>query len=198
MGERQPEVAGDLKSGAEEDLAPPVEVLVVCGPAGVGKTTVANEVSEQLKLAQIEHAVIDTDALDQVHPWPLPGLPPEELSRRNFAAVWGNFAQIGHRRLILTGVFVDLEVELAWITSVVPTRKVTVVRLRADASTLESRVHRGEIGSAVADQLRRTMAQVEAIVDPPGTIMVDTSSASVTDAAAEILGLVGWRPEPAK
>jgi hypothetical protein len=75
------------------------------------------------------------------HPWPPPGLPPEELSRRNFAAVWENSAQ-----------------------------------------------HRRAIGSAAEDQLRRTMAQVEAIVDPPGTITVDTSSASVTDAAAEILG----------
>jgi len=169
-----------------------VELLVVCGPAGVGKTTVANEASEQLKLAGIEHAVIDTDALDQVHPWPPPGLQPQELSRRNLVAVWENFAQIGHRRLIVTGVFVDVEAELAWITSVVPARQVTVVRLRAGASTIEARVRHREIGSAAENQLRRTRAQVATIADPPDTITMDTSSASVSEVAREILGIAGW------
>jgi hypothetical protein len=45
-----------------------IEVLVISGPAAVGKTSVANELSAQLRAADIAHAVIDTDALDDVYP----------------------------------------------------------------------------------------------------------------------------------
>jgi molybdopterin-guanine dinucleotide biosynthesis protein len=41
-----------------------IEVLVISGPAAVGKTSVTNELSAQLRAADIAHAVIDTDALD--------------------------------------------------------------------------------------------------------------------------------------
>jgi adenylylsulfate kinase-like enzyme len=43
------------------------DVLVIAGPAGVGKTCTANEVSQQLRAAGVAHAVVDTDALDDVY-----------------------------------------------------------------------------------------------------------------------------------
>ena len=45
-------------------------MLVISGPAAVGKTSVANEVSAQLRAADIAHGAIDTDALDDVYPVP--------------------------------------------------------------------------------------------------------------------------------
>ena len=61
---------------------------MISGPAGVGKTSVANEVSAQLRAADIAHAVIDTDALDDVYP-----VPDEQwrLTERNLASVWLSF-----------------------------------------------------------------------------------------------------------
>jgi molybdopterin-guanine dinucleotide biosynthesis protein len=62
-----------------------MEVLVIAGPAGVGKTTVANEVSAQLRRANVAHAVVDTDVLDDVFP-----VPDEQwrVTEQNLAAVW--------------------------------------------------------------------------------------------------------------
>ena len=174
-----------------------VEVLIVCGPAGVGKTSVVNEVAEQLKRAGLDHAVIDTDALDQVHPWPPPGLAPSELSRRNLAAVWRNFRAIGHRRLILAGVFVDLPLEIAWITDAVHPDRVTAVRLTATEEELEARVRQREIGSAADAQLRRTFQQARAIAAESRALTIDTTGESVAGVARLVLGAAGWL-EPAE
>jgi hypothetical protein len=172
------------------------DVLIVCGPAGVGKTTVVNEVAEQLKRAGLDHAVLDTDALDQVHPWPPPGLAPYELSRRNLEAVWRNLEDIGHRRLVLAGVFVDVASEVAWIADVVRPDRITVVRLRADERELELRVRRREIGSLADDQLRRTLVQARAIDDHSPAITIDTTAQTVEAVARDVLRAAGWL-EPA-
>ena len=42
----------------------PPEVLLLTGAAGVGKSTVSWEVSEELKRRGLAHAVIDTDGVD--------------------------------------------------------------------------------------------------------------------------------------
>lgn len=43
-------------------------VLVISCPAGVGKSSVAHEISLQLQAAKIDHALIDTDELDRMFP----------------------------------------------------------------------------------------------------------------------------------
>ncbi|OKI02039.1 hypothetical protein A6A06_13110 [Streptomyces sp. CB02923] len=170
---------------------PTTKILVLCGAAGVGKSTTAYEVSHQLGRADVPHALLDTDQLDQVHPWPPSGLGPSELSRRNLAALWTNLAGVGHTRLILTGVFVALAEELAWIVDAVPGADVTSVRLTADVPTLEHRVRRREIGSGAADQLARTLRQHEALghPEPPGTTVIDTTGRAVTSVASEVVGV---------
>jgi Ni2+-binding GTPase involved in maturation of urease and hydrogenase len=45
------------------DLEAPVPVLVVTGPVGVGKTSVAEEIFDQLAARDVPHAVVDLDAL---------------------------------------------------------------------------------------------------------------------------------------
>lgn len=39
----------------------PVEILVISGPVGVGKSATAYEVSHQLQAAGIGHALLDSD-----------------------------------------------------------------------------------------------------------------------------------------
>ncbi len=48
-----------------------VRVLLVTGPVGVGKTTVALEASDLLEAAGVPHAVIDVDALSWCYPTPV-------------------------------------------------------------------------------------------------------------------------------
>lgn len=63
------------------------DVLLICGAAGVGKSSVAREISLQLERSGVPHALIDTDELDRIYP--VPGDLPA-VTERNLWAVWGN------------------------------------------------------------------------------------------------------------
>ncbi|MBY3193601.1 MULTISPECIES: nucleoside-triphosphatase [Rhizobium] len=50
-----------------------MQIVLVTGPAGVGKSTLCWEMSAQLAAEGVAHAVIETDELDRVFPRPKPG-----------------------------------------------------------------------------------------------------------------------------
>jgi broad-specificity NMP kinase len=167
-------------------------VAVICGTAGVGKTSVAVELSLLLATADVAHALIGTDELDRVHPWPPPGWASSDLSERNLAALWSTYAGLGQTRLVLCAVMVDVPRELTWIARAVPGAAFTVFRLAADGATLEERVHRRELGSGAAAQLERTLRYAAAIDDPDDVIRIDTTELDVTTVARRILERLAW------
>ncbi|PWI42238.1 hypothetical protein CK485_20825 [Streptomyces sp. ICBB 8177] len=173
-----------------------MDALVICGAAGVGKTSTAHEVSRRLAAGGLAHALVDRDELDRVHPWPLPGLPEWEAARRNLAAMWATYAGLGHHRLVLCGVFADLRQELRWIAEAVPDAAVTVVRLTAPRDVLAFRVRRHGVGGGTRDRLRRSERQQEEIAatDPPGTLVVDTANLPVGAVADRLIAL--WPAVP--
>ena len=68
-----------------------LEGLLIGGRAGVGKTTVGWEVSAQLRAAQIAHALVEGDNLDQVHP-----APPDDPARTKITRPLCRCARHGH------------------------------------------------------------------------------------------------------
>jgi predicted kinase len=174
-----------------------VHLLVISGPAGVGKSTTGWEVSAQLETAGVAHAILDGDELDRVVPVPAGVNARAELCRRNLAGLWSNFAALGHNRLIVAGVFVDLPADLAWIRAAVPGASIVTVRLLASAATLRKRLDRREIGPGKADQMARTLDQAARIwaQSEPGVAVIDTDDRSVTEVAALVLARSGWVPQ---
>jgi adenylylsulfate kinase-like enzyme len=168
-----------------------VDVLVICGAAGVGKSSTAREVSRRLAADSMAHAVLDCDELDRIHPWPVPGLPPWEMARRNLAAVWANYADLGHNRLMLTGVFADLRQELPWIAEAVPAAAFTVVRLTAGLDVLRERARRQRFRGRAEGQLDVAKRQLEeiALSDPPGTLVVDTGGVGIREVVDRVIAL---------
>jgi adenylylsulfate kinase len=81
-----------------------VRTLLITGPVGVGKTTVAEAIGDQLSKTGTPHAVVDLDWLSKC--WPAPSSDPFhfELQLRNLRAVTRNCAKAGARRLVLAGV----------------------------------------------------------------------------------------------
>ena len=167
---------------------------MICGAAGVGKSTVAWEIGRQLQIGDVRHAMIDTDELDRVFPQPEPLSELNALNRKNLKALWENFAALGQSRLILCGVFIDLDANLSWISESLENADIAVVRLAASDEALRKRIETREIGSGREDQLRRTLAQARALrkKTTDRAFVVETDGRSPEEIAQEILGVIGW------
>jgi predicted ATPase len=86
----------------------PTEVVFIGGRSGVGKSSVAAEASRILARAEVRHAVIEGDTLDQAYPEPWrEGI---DLAERNFSAIWANYRAIGYSRVIFTNTVSVLQV----------------------------------------------------------------------------------------
>jgi HSP20 family molecular chaperone IbpA len=169
-----------------------VPVLVVTGPVGVGKTSVASELSELLDQAGVAHALVDVDSLR----WCYPRRPDDpfrvKLAMKNLAAIWLNFQAAGADRLVLVDV-IESRAELSRIAAAVPGADVRVVRLRATAETLTARVRQRELGLGRDRHLRR-MAELARRMDSGAVeeILVETDGRSVSAIANEIVNRIGW------
>jgi hypothetical protein len=83
-----------------------VQVIIVSGRAGSGKTSTANEMSEQLKRLEVKHAHIKGDNLDAMYPDEAGA----EMMLANLSAVCSNYYhRRGVDRLILSGSALVLE-----------------------------------------------------------------------------------------
>jgi hypothetical protein len=173
-----------------------VPVLVVTGPVGVGKTTVASEISEQLAAAGEPHAFVDVDALRWSYPSPPGDRFRVALAMRNLAAVWANFRAEGARRLVLADV-VESRDELGRFDEAVPDAQVQVVRLTAGSKLLVARVRQRELGSGREWHARRAIELAEIMErNRVEDLLVATDDRPVTEIAREILRRSGWPTVP--
>jgi predicted kinase len=178
------------------------QILLITGPAGVGKTTLNWEVSSQLASSNVRHAAIETDELDRVFPLPsaseMEDLRPEmtDISEINLASIWQNYHALGCDRLILSGVMVFVDEAKKWIARAIPKADFTVVRLVASEETLLGRLERREIGSGLDDQIRRTLKQARLISTLANTDLIElqTDGRTPQEIASELLQRIGWLP----
>ena len=164
-----------------------VPVLIVTGPVGVGKTTVASAVSELLEEAAVAHACVDLDALR----WHYPPMPEDrfsvQLAMQNLAAIWVNFQAYSATRLIVADV-IEARDELERYRTAIPGAEIFVVRLRASLETLAQRVRKRETGSGLEWHLERAPV-LAAIMDHNNVedLLIETDGKFVIQIAEEIL-----------
>ena len=173
-----------------------IPVLLITGPVGVGKTTVALEVSTLLERAAVRHACVDMDSLRWCYPSPLHDPFRVTLGLQNLAAVWANCQAAGAERLVLASV-IESRDELAGYQAAVPGAAILVVRLRASVATLTDRVARREVGAGHEWHLRRA-AELAAQMDRDRVedIVVETEGRSVPTVAREVLARSAWGDAP--
>jgi hypothetical protein len=168
-----------------------VPVLLVTGPVGVGKSTVAGEAARLLRDAGVPHALVDLARIGAC--WPAPADDPwnERLTHRNLACMWSNFHTAGADRLILARVLEHRSL-LRPIVEAVPGAAVTVVRLQAPLVLLRTRIRAREAGdpgwfleAAVHTAQVLEQARVE-------DHLVDNADRPAAEVAEEVLRLVGW------
>jgi len=172
-----------------------VPTLLITGPVGVGKTTVAGEASNLLGEAGVSHAFVDIDALR----WCFPA-PPDDRFRvgiglRNLAAVWATYREHGVDRLILADVLED-RADLVGYMRAVPGAAITIVRLRAPGATLAAQVARRETGGGLDWHLARA-AELAAQMDRDRVeeLLIETGERPAAAIAREVLARAGWGDE---
>ncbi|KOV83724.1 AAA family ATPase [Nocardia sp. NRRL S-836] len=168
--------------------------LLITGPVGVGKTTVAQAVGDLLARAAVPHAVIDLDWL--AASWPAP--PGDrfnfELQLRNLAAVARNYLDAGAHRLVLAGV-VESRADRQRYADVLGV-DLAVCRLRADLAVVERRlVGRHRDDGELRWHVERSR-ELERIFDAAGVadfvVAADGEVAQVAQVAESVAGAAGW------
>ena len=172
----------------------PVRVLLIGGRSGSGKTSVAYEISAQLEDLEIAHCHVEGDNLDAAYPKAAEDAQGTLLTERNLAALWANYAAIGHHRLLYVNTVSVLEPDLI-VRAVGGRARVTSVLLTASDEAVFLRLATRESGSRLQWHLDRSRTKA-ALLDeqaPPGTRRVATDGRTVADIAAEVIHITGWR-----
>lgn len=165
-----------------------VEVLVLHGSPGSGKTTLARSIAELLRTAGRAHAVIDLDDLSLIYPDQ-----GRSFARNNLRAIWPNYAAVPQLKLLIPGVIAD-ERERHQIRAAVPGARFSVCELVAPEAILKERVTAREPNEFWQQQLcdfvdlyhRRT--DLGKIRD----FQVRTHDRSTDEAARDVLEKAGW------
>ncbi|GCB52812.1 adenylyl-sulfate kinase [Streptomyces sp. NL15-2K] len=171
------------------------EVLLIGGRAGVGKTTVGWEVSARLRAAGVAHAVIDGDFMGQVHPAPDGDPHRAAVAERNLTAVWGNYAELGYRRLVYTNTVSVLEEATDMFRRAMGdgVRMVRVL-LTASDETTEQRLTGRELGSELEHEINGSVRKARMLERraPADALRVVTDGRTVIDIASEVVVATGW------
>lgn len=162
--------------------------LWLCGPFGVGKSSTAFALFDQLSEAGVAVAQVDLDQLGLCGPAPPDDPGNNRLKARNLGAVWAGFRAAGARCLVVSGV-VDEAREVRRHADRLPDTVLTVCRLRVDEEELRRRIARR--GSLL--WLTEVAVRSAARLDRSGfaDLVLDTTGLPVAEVVARIRA-TGW------
>jgi predicted kinase len=166
-----------------------IDVLVLHGSPGSGKTTLSRAIAELLRAAEMANAVIDLDDLSKVYPHPH-----RSFARDNLKAIWPNYAAIPCIKVVIPSVIADEE-ELEQLRDAVPCARFIVCEVTAPEVILKDRVTAREPNEYWQKMLRdfvdlyHRRSDLSRIRD----FQVATHDRSVDEAAREVVEKAEWR-----
>lgn len=165
----------------------PMPLLWLCGPPGVGKTSVGWELYRSHVDAGVDAGYVDIDQLGICYPEPTSDRGRHVMKARNLSAVATNFRAAGARCMVVSGV-VDARNGVDVVDD--PNVRVTVCRLRSDPDELRRRfLARGSPAEAADDVL-----YLAAVLDATtfADVVVDTTGLSIVKTVHLVSGRTGW------
>jgi len=182
-------------------------VLLLCGPTGVGKSTIGFQLYLRCLDAGYTAGYLDLDQIGFLGPSPASDPRNHELKARNLAGIWPAYHAAGARHLVLSGP-VDSRAALRAYAAALPAAQITVCRLHADPAELTRRIMtRAEGGSwpQPGDPLRGQPASylsrvADQAASDAGVLdrtsldarRIDTTGRSAGEAADLIAATTGW------
>jgi adenylylsulfate kinase-like enzyme len=165
-----------------------IPVLWLCGPPGIGKSTVGWEIFTQLTRDGIETGYVDIDQLGMCYPEPVSDPGRHRMKAGNLGAVVATYRAAGARCVIVSGV---VDPGRGVHAGLIPRAALTVCQLRAGRDELSQRfLGRGE----QAGLLDEVLSQADAMdASEVADVCVDTSGLAPAEAARLVRErIAGW------
>ena len=122
-----------------------VPFLWLCGPVGVGKSSVGYAIFQQVYRSGIKVAYVDLDQVGLCYPSPADDRHNHGVKAQNLGVVWPAYRAAGARCLIAVGGVPSREIVMTYAGKV-PDTDLTLCRLRAAPECLTERVFRRGLG----------------------------------------------------
>lgn len=168
-------------------------VLFIGGRSGVGKSTAALVLHEQLVGHDIQHAVIEGDCLDLAHPAPHLAFPHADLAEQNLRSMWSAYRSLGYHRLIYTNTVAVLTLS-GLVAAMGDDPLVTAVLLRSSNGETHRRLERRNHGVGDAALLERTVEMATRLDTEARSSVhrIDTDQLRPSEVATRLLSLTQW------
>jgi hypothetical protein len=165
--------------------------LWLCGPMGVGKSSVGWEMFTQLRASGLKSGYADADQLGLCYPVPDDDPVNHRVKSLNVGAVYRNFRAAGARCFILSGSVGSAE-EVSMYTEQIPDAALTICMLNADSSVIRRRfLQRGWNPGLVHEAVREVADLKDATF---ADLRVDTDERSVKEVAEIVSAQAGNWP----
>ena len=185
----------------------PGEILWLCGPTAVGKSSVGWQVYQQTRRAGIRAAFVDLDQLGFHRPGSTGDPGNHRLKAANLAAVWRSFRDNGAECLIAVGPL-DRPGDAVLYAEALPAATITLCQLHASRDVLADRVARrgrgltptwGLAGDELTGQPQERLreladeaARIGEALNGVGDLRVDTDDRPADEIAFDVLRQAGW------
>jgi broad-specificity NMP kinase len=171
-----------------------VRVIVITGPPGAGKSTLATEIHDALGDAGVANALVELDELERAYP-PLPC----ERVFGHLAAITRSYRDAGYELLFVTATIQDAGYGDSLVRAI-GQRPNEVVLLTARAATLEQRIRAREPATwsgleALVQEALRLADQMPGVVR--ADLELDTDAHDPPSCARLVRSLIAQRRESA-
>ena len=125
-----------------------IQLLILQGPPGVGKSTIAKAIAVQLRNAQLPHAIIELDDLARIYP-----REHLHIMYDNLAVMWPNYEKLGNIKIILPTYLQKGELEI--VRQAAPAEHLTLCEIIAPQDEIHDRIKMRDADPIAQERLLR-------------------------------------------
>ncbi len=164
-----------------------IDLLILHGPPGAGKSSIAKTIAAELRSAKIMHTIIELDDLAKIYPRTL-----LHIMYENLAAIWPNYEKLGEIKVIIPTYLQKGEYEI--VRQATPAKRQTLCEITVPQEELISRINQRENDEAVQKRLAHFVNgyQENRAEDKYVDMRVANDNRDLQTIAKEIINKLGW------